>query len=86
VQRTGPIVRASAHTLAGTTPLLIELPHLHHDVPHFRAGATLRLRLMQFSLYPRGERPAAPTTLEAPVLIGRERERDGDEPEQEMTR
>jgi sulfate transport system ATP-binding protein len=77
VQRTGPIVRAVAHTLAGETALSIELPHLHHDVPHFRAGATLRLRLMQFSVYARGERaPAPPATLAAPLLIGRERERD----------
>ena len=81
VQRTGPIVRASAETLAGATPLSIELPHLHHDVPHFRAGATLRLRLMLFSVYSRRERSAPPATLEAPVLIGRERERDGIEPE-----
>jgi sulfate transport system ATP-binding protein len=81
VQRTGPIVRASAQTLAGAIAITIELPHLHHDVPHIRAGATLRLRLMQFSVYPRSERLALPTTVEAPVLIGRERERDGTEPE-----
>src|SRR5262249_27018635 len=68
VQRTGPIVRASADTLEGATALSIELPHLHHDVPQFRAGATLRLRLMQFSVYPRGERPARPATLQAPIL------------------
>jgi sulfate/thiosulfate transport system ATP-binding protein len=86
VQRTGPIVRASADTLAGTTTLTIELPHLHHDVPHFRAGATLRLRLMQFSLYPRGERAREPAAVLAPVLIGRERERDGDEAEGEIAR
>jgi sulfate/thiosulfate transport system ATP-binding protein len=72
VQRTGPIVRASADTRVDGVPLLIELPHLHHDVPHFTAGAELRLRLMQFSIYPRGHRPAPPT---GPVLIGRERER-----------
>jgi sulfate/thiosulfate transport system ATP-binding protein len=83
VQRTGPIVRAAAETLAGSFPLTIELPHLHHDVPHFRAGATLRLRLMLFSVYPRSERPAEPATLEPPVLIGRERERDGEEGWQE---
>ncbi|TMA24859.1 MAG: sulfate ABC transporter ATP-binding protein, partial [Deltaproteobacteria bacterium] len=55
VQRTGPIVRASAEALSGATKLSVELPHLHHDVPHFRAGATVRLRLMQFSLYPQSE-------------------------------
>jgi sulfate transport system ATP-binding protein len=81
VQRTGPIVRAAAETIAGQVRLAIELPHLHHDVPRFRAGATVRLRLMQFSVYPRGERVAAPASVEAPVLIGRERERDGIEPE-----
>jgi sulfate transport system ATP-binding protein len=59
VQRTGPIVRASAQTLAGSVPLEIELPHLHHDVPYFVAGETLRLRLMQFSVYPRSEPVAA---------------------------
>jgi sulfate transport system ATP-binding protein len=74
VQRTGPIVRASAETFTGV-PVTIELPHLHHDVPHFTAGAALRLRLMQFSLYPRTERAAVSATLPAPVLIGRERER-----------
>jgi sulfate transport system ATP-binding protein len=77
VQRTGPIVRASATTRTDGVPLAIELPHLHHDVPHFIAGACLRLRLMQFSTYPRGERMVAPAALVAPVLIGRERERLG---------
>jgi sulfate/thiosulfate transport system ATP-binding protein len=81
VQRTGPIVRASAETLLGAARLSIELPHLHHDVPHFRAGATLRLRLMQFSVYPRSERAPAAATIEPPVLIGRERERSSDSPD-----
>jgi sulfate transport system ATP-binding protein len=75
VQRTGPIVRATAETLAGGVALTVELPHLHHDVPHFAPNAIVRLRLMQFSIYPRGERKAVPATLPAPVLIGRERER-----------
>jgi sulfate transport system ATP-binding protein len=79
VQRTGPIVRASANTVAGASPLSIELPHLHHDVPHFRAGTTLRLRLMLFSVYPRGERAPEPAATLAPLLIGRERERRDDE-------
>ncbi len=74
LQRTGPIVRASADTLTDGVPVVIELPHLHHDAGRFSAGAVLRLRLMQFSVYPSGQRPAAPP---APVLIGRERERDG---------
>jgi len=44
-------------------------------VPHFTSGAVLRLRLMQFSLYPRSDRPVVPAAVAAPVLIGRERER-----------
>jgi sulfate/thiosulfate transport system ATP-binding protein len=76
VQRTGPIVRVSAETRADRLALAIELPHLHHDVPHFVAGAALKLRLLQFSVFARGERKAAPATLSAPVLIGRERERE----------
>jgi sulfate transport system ATP-binding protein len=75
VQRTGPIVRAAAETLNDAIRLAVELPHLHYDVPRFVPGASLRLRLMQFSVYPRGGRPAAPPAVAAPVLIGRERER-----------
>jgi sulfate transport system ATP-binding protein len=78
VQRTGPIVRATVETLSGAIQLSVELPHLHHDVPHFRAGATLRLRLALFSVYPRGERAPEPAAIEAPLLIGREREREAD--------
>ncbi|MFZ2207954.1 MAG: sulfate/molybdate ABC transporter ATP-binding protein [Porticoccaceae bacterium] len=52
VQRTGPIVRASADLVANGSVVSIELPHLHHDAPAFRVGAQLRLRLMQFSVYP----------------------------------
>ena len=77
VHRTGPIVRASAETLTGV-PVSVELPHLHHDVAGFTKGAMLKLRLMQFSLYPRAARPAPAATLEAPVLIGRERARHVD--------
>jgi sulfate transport system ATP-binding protein len=74
VQRTGPIVRVAAQTVADGVPVAIELPHLHHDVPHFKAGALLRLRLMQFSVYPRaGHRATTPRG--APLLIGRERAR-----------
>jgi sulfate transport system ATP-binding protein len=80
VQRTGPIVRASAEPIADGggddgSPLTIELPHLHHDVPSFVPGAVLRLRLMQFSLYPTEARAQATAAVDAPVLIGRERER-----------
>lgn len=77
VQRTGPTVRATVEHLAGGETLHVEVPHLHHDVPDFRPGNRLRLRLMQFSVYPRTERAAPPSTLEAPVLIGRERARSG---------
>jgi sulfate transport system ATP-binding protein len=52
VQRTGPIVRASADLVANGSVVSIELPHLHHDAPAFRVGAQLRLRMMQFSVYP----------------------------------
>jgi sulfate transport system ATP-binding protein len=76
VQRTGPIVRASAQTVRDGAPVTVELPHLHHDVPHFRAGAKLRLRLMHFSVYPPGARQPVAAPLAAPVLIGRERERE----------
>jgi sulfate transport system ATP-binding protein len=72
VQRTGPIVRATAETVADGVKLAIELPHLHYDVPRFVPGAAVRLRLMQFSIYPR---LAAPAARAEPVLIGRERER-----------
>jgi sulfate transport system ATP-binding protein len=73
VQRTGPMVRVTAVTKDGATPVTIELPHLHHDVPRFTAGGMVRLRLMQFSVYPRGARPA--DMADEPVLIGRERQR-----------
>jgi sulfate transport system ATP-binding protein len=73
VQRTGPTVRATAEMVGGI-PLNITLPHLHYDVPRFVAGQTLRLRLMQFSVYPQSSPRPSPTP-EPPVLIGRERER-----------
>ena len=76
VQRTGPIVRASAEAVRDGVAVTVELPHLHHDVPHFSVGATLRLRLMQYSVYARGGRPAVAGPLATPVLIGRERERE----------
>ena len=71
-------MRAAAETIAGRVRVAIELPHLHHDVPQFRAGATVRLRLMQFSVYAPSERIERPQAIEAPVLIGRERERESD--------
>ncbi|HEX4895915.1 MAG TPA: sulfate/molybdate ABC transporter ATP-binding protein [Solimonas sp.] len=74
VQKTGPIVRVSAEAADGT-PLSIEFPHLHHDVPRLVPGARLRLRPQQYSLYPASQRPEARSGGEAPVLIGSERER-----------
>ena len=75
VQRTGPIVRATAETLAGARPLNIALPHLHHDVPRFVSGQTLRLRLQQYSLFPRAAAVVAAATLAKPIITGSERER-----------
>jgi sulfate/thiosulfate transport system ATP-binding protein len=75
-QRTGPIVRAQAETLVGRIPLTVELPHLHHDVPRFCQKGQVRLRLMQFSLYPREARPAG-SPLEAPALSSAEQRERG---------
>ncbi|HEY0975329.1 MAG TPA: sulfate/molybdate ABC transporter ATP-binding protein [Solimonas sp.] len=74
VQRTGPIVRAQA-VVAGGATLTVELPHLHHDVPHFKTGNRVRLRLAQFSVYPHASPTAQATTLAALMLTGHERER-----------
>jgi sulfate/thiosulfate transport system ATP-binding protein len=79
IQRTGPIVRAVANSRADGSPINIELPHLHHDVPHLSEGKMVRLRLMQFSVYARDQRLPAHKTATAPLLIGRERERLRDE-------
>jgi sulfate transport system ATP-binding protein len=75
VQRTGPIVRASAQLTDSDALLSVELPHLHHDVPRFRVGERLRLRLVQFSIYPRATKSFSKNTANAPTLIGRERYR-----------
>ena len=75
VQRTGPIVRAVVEHGASGQRFQVELPHLHHDVASFTPGATLRLRLAQFSVYPSAERPEPVADFAAPVLIGRERAR-----------
>jgi sulfate/thiosulfate transport system ATP-binding protein len=66
VQRTGPIVRASAEVLANGTGVSIELPHLHHDAARFQAGATLRLKMMQFCVYPRAASVHAHPITDAP--------------------
>jgi sulfate/thiosulfate transport system ATP-binding protein len=75
VQRTGPIVRAEVNLVGSEATFTVELPHLHHDVPQFQEGGRLRLRMMQFSLYAKGTRLPSRSTLEAPILIGRERAR-----------
>jgi len=75
VQRTGPVVRAQVRLADTGQSLTVELPHLHHDAPQFQAGASLRLRLMQFSVYPGEAQAAARPALAAPTLIGRERTR-----------
>jgi sulfate transport system ATP-binding protein len=66
-----------AHSTFGQShsTLRVELPHLHHDVPRFQIGATLRLRLMQFSVFAPQTITAVREQLRAPILIGRERER-----------
>jgi len=77
VHRTGPVVRVTAAVAGTETELTIELPHLHHDVPQFQAGANLRLRLLLFSVFPRAKKPApvGGGVVTAPLLIGRERAR-----------
>jgi sulfate transport system ATP-binding protein len=76
VHRAGPTVHATASLAGNGTTVSIELPHLHHDAPSFKPGATLTLRLMQFSLYPRGSAAAKPAVAGlTPVGEHRERER-----------
>ncbi len=75
IHRTGPIVRVNAELSDTQQPLSVELPHLHHDVPSFRTGEKLRLRLAQFSVYPRNGETAPKTDGDTPLLIGRERSR-----------
>lgn len=68
VQRTGPIVRAEARVAASGAPLTIELPHLHHDTPLFVPGASLRLRMMQFSVY--AAKQAGPVAATGGDVVG----------------
>ncbi len=75
LQRTGPIVRAEVTLIGSQATLTVELPHLHHDVPQFKVGGQLRLRMMQFSLYGREARLASRSAVDKPILIGRERAR-----------
>ncbi len=75
VQRTGPLVRAMVSINTSGQQITVELPHLHHDVQSFVAGAKLRLRLIQFSVFAAGADGDFPltTSLQQPLLIGRER-------------
>ncbi|MGQ0529925.1 MAG: sulfate/molybdate ABC transporter ATP-binding protein [Panacagrimonas sp.] len=78
VQRTGPIVRWEVHATTLNQHLEVEIPHLHHDVKIHAPGQTVRLRLNQYSVFPRQAASAAATqnaTLPDTVLIGRERGR-----------
>jgi sulfate/thiosulfate transport system ATP-binding protein len=59
--RAGPTVHAVAQIAGNGTQVAIEVPHLHHDAPLFTKDATLKLRMLQFSIYARSEgRPPAP--------------------------
>jgi sulfate/thiosulfate transport system ATP-binding protein len=77
VHRTGPVVRVTAEVEGADLDLTVELPHLHHDVTQFQVGASLRLRLLLFSVFPRATAVVAPSAavVTAPLLIGRERAR-----------
>ncbi|HVT34774.1 MAG TPA: sulfate ABC transporter ATP-binding protein, partial [Nevskiaceae bacterium] len=74
-QRTGPILRCEAVTTGSNVPIEIEVPHLHHDAQQLRRDARVRLRLNQFSIFTSRGRTNAAKPVEAPVLIGSERER-----------
>jgi sulfate transport system ATP-binding protein len=66
VVRTGPLVRAEARSTLDGRRVQVEIPHLHHDTEEFVAGARLRLRLLQFSVFPVSE-PVAAAPLAAPA-------------------
>ena len=74
-QRTGPIVRYEASTVHSGQTIEIEVPHLHRDTKLMQPGQQVRLRLNQFSVFPRGSKSAPARGSDAPVLIGSERER-----------
>jgi sulfate transport system ATP-binding protein len=61
VHRSGPLVRVEARIPRNHQPVVIEIPHLHHDAPLFLGGAKVRVRMMQFSVFDEG-RPATPPT------------------------
>jgi sulfate transport system ATP-binding protein len=65
VVRTGPLVRAEVRTRTHATPVQVEIPHLHHDTAQFQPGSQLRLRLLQFSVYPEAAPPQPATGHDA---------------------
>ena len=79
VQRTGALQRVELRIAETGAPLSLEVPHLHHDVSQFQPGATVRLRMLHFSVYP--QTPAAPVSTTPPDAIGvaasRRRGREG---------
>src|SRR5690606_25606391 len=75
VVRTGPLVRAEARSVEDGRSIQVEIPHLHHDTEQFVPGARLRLRLLQFSVFPAegaearaAEPAAAPGTGRPPAV------------------
>ncbi|MGQ0503059.1 MAG: sulfate/molybdate ABC transporter ATP-binding protein [Panacagrimonas sp.] len=75
VQRTGPIVRWEVRARHTDQLLEVEIPHLHHDVKIHAPGHDVRLRLNQYSVFPRQAPAAGKGTIPDTKLIGRERER-----------
>ena len=65
VHRTGPRVSVEGKIRATEQPIALEIPHLHHDAPLFVRGATVRLRMMQFSVYDEPRLAAPPTGHDA---------------------
>ena len=66
VHRTGPLVRADMRVLPDGEMLTVELSHLHHDTVHFQPGNQLRLRFLQYSVFPvAGESVGATAPIDA---------------------
>jgi sulfate transport system ATP-binding protein len=74
VLRTGPLVHADARTVAGDSPVQIEIPHLHHDTQEIVPGARLHLRLLQWSVYPSAA-PRLPATGHDAIGVAASRRR-----------
>lgn len=76
VQRTGPIVRAEARVVGNGAHVTVELPHLHHDTPLFVTGASLNLRMMQFSVYSAKSKQREPATGGDVIGVAATRQRE----------